>query len=85
MLNLPVLTELISKMQSDPECFCDEDWRYVIEESLERNGYEGIETEKFKNDAAIVVAQKILPRLCKDAFKEFDNIHRSNNDSVEGE
>lgn len=76
MMNLSVLTELISKMQNNIEDFESYDWFEVIREAFVKKGFSDFEATSFKSKSAIELAQLLMPELCKNAFKEFDNSHK---------
>ncbi len=79
MMNLAVLTEIISNIQKDADCYSDYDWFSVIEENFANKGISDLTADTFKAKPAVEMAQILIPNLCKEAFREFDLSHRSNN------
>lgn len=77
MLNLAVLTEIINKIQNE-EDFTNYNWFSVVCEAFAKKGYDDLSSSKFKAKQAVELAQILMPDLCKNAFKEFDEAHKSN-------
>jgi len=76
MMNLAVLTEIIQKIQTEPDWFESNDWFEVIREAFSKKGFEDFTSPAFTSRSAVELAQLLMPELCKNAFEEFDKSHR---------
>ena len=84
MLVFPVLLDILNLLKSRDETgeICDRGtydnlaWFAVLAEKLDGLGYSVVEIDgPFDKESSYVLAQKLIPRLCLDAFDEFNASH----------
>ena len=84
MLVFPVLVDIINmlKLRDETGAICDRGaydglaWFAVLAEKLDSIGYSLLEENgTFDQESSYVLAQKLIPHLCLDAFDEFNVAH----------
>lgn len=73
MIDFPVLVSLLNVIKQGEADYSDKPWFNALDSALEKKGYDGgLESDRFKNESSMKVAQDILGNLIQDAFVDFD-------------